>query len=133
MSAGNVDPFRDPLKNARRLGSGKSGTGHFWWQRVSAAALALLSPWLVGMLVALAGQDVATIQGALGRPWNAILMTLFCLALFWHLKQGMQVVIEDYIGNRTLELASQILLTLACVTGAVASIYAIARIALLAP
>lgn len=132
MSAGNADRFRNPLKTARGLGSAKSGTGHFWWQRVSAAALALLSPWLVGLLVALAGQDVMTIQAVLAKPWNAILMTLFVLALFWHLKQGMQVVIEDYVHNRTVELASHILLTLACVTGVLASVYAIARIALLA-
>lgn len=57
MGVRNLDRFRTPLKNVRGLGSAKSGTGHFWWQRVSAAALALLAPWLIGLMVALSGQD----------------------------------------------------------------------------
>ncbi|MDO5504856.1 MAG: succinate dehydrogenase, hydrophobic membrane anchor protein [Pseudoxanthomonas suwonensis] len=133
MDVRNHDGYRTPLKNVRGLGSAKSGTGHFWWQRVSAAALALLSPWLIGLLVALSGQEPEMIRAAIARPWNAVLLTLFCLALFWHLKQGMQVVIEDYIHDRTLGLASHIALILACVTGALACVYAIARIALTAP
>ena len=38
-------PFRTPLKRARGLGSGKSGTGHFWTQRVTAIVLAPLVGW----------------------------------------------------------------------------------------
>lgn len=132
MSIHPRDPYRNPLKTARGLGSAKSGTGHFWWQRVSSVALALLVPWLIGLMVAMSGQDVATIQAVLARPWNAIMMALFCLAMFWHMKQGMQVVIEDYVHNRTLEVASHIALTIACVTGALACLYAIGRIALTA-
>src|SRR5690606_38580739 len=37
-----LDELRSPLKRARGLGSGKSGTGHWWWQRLTAVALVLL-------------------------------------------------------------------------------------------
>lgn len=124
--------FRNPLQRARGLGSAKSGTGHFWWQRVTAVVLALLVPWLVGLLVSFVGSDLTGVQAALGRPWNAILMAVFAIALFWHAKLGMQVVIEDYVHVRALEIALQLLVTLACATGAFASLYAVGRLALMA-
>lgn len=124
--------LRTPIGRARGLGSAKSGTGHFWWQRVTAIALVLLVPWLIGTLVSFVGADLATVQATLARPFNAILLALFSLAMFWHAKLGVQVVIEDYVHIRALEIALQLALILACVLGALASLYAIARIALLA-
>jgi succinate dehydrogenase / fumarate reductase membrane anchor subunit len=122
--------YRTPVGRARGLGSAKSGTGHFWWQRVTAIVLALLVPWLVGTLVSLVGADLATVQAAIARPWNAIVLGVFAMALFWHAKLGMQVVIEDYVHARAAELTLLVLNTLLCLLGALASIYAIASISL---
>jgi len=124
--------FRTPIGRARGLGSAKSGTGHFWWQRVTAIVLAVLVPWLVGTLVSFIGADLGTVLATLAKPFDAILFAVFTLALFWHAKLGMQVVIEDYVHNRAVEIALQLLTTFLCVLGALASLYAIARIALLA-
>ncbi|GAA4867243.1 succinate dehydrogenase, hydrophobic membrane anchor protein [Luteimonas vadosa] len=129
-SSGKHD-YRTPVARARGLGSAKSGTSHFWWQRVTAIVLAILVPWLVGLLVSLVGADEFAVQATISRPWNAILLAVFVLALFWHAKLGMQVVIEDYVHQRAVEIALQLLVTFACVLGALASLYAIARIALL--
>ena len=124
--------FRTPLKRARGLGSGKSGTGHFWWQRVTAIFMIPLVAWLLGLLVSFVGADLASVQLAIAKPWNAIALSLFAILLFWHAKLGVQVVIEDYVHARGAEIALQLLVTLACVLGALASLYAIGRIALLA-
>jgi len=124
--------FRTPVGRARGLGSGKSGTGHFWWQRVTAIALVPLVAWLLGTLVSLVGADLDTVRITLAKPWNAILFSLFLLAAFWHAKLGLQVVIEDYVHERAVEITLQLLVTLACVVGALASLYAIGRIAFLA-
>ena len=132
VQAKAIPEYRTPLKRARRLGSAKSGTGHFWWQRVTAVVLALLVPWLVGTLVSMVGADLGHVHSVLARPYNAILLALFAIALFWHAKLGMQVVIEDYVHNRALELTLLVLNILLCGLGALASLYAIARIALLA-
>ncbi len=123
--------LRSPIARARGLGSAKSGTGHFWWQRMTAVLLALLVPWLVGLLVSMVGADLVTVRETIARPWNAIILALFLIAMFWHAKLGLQVVIEDYIHQRALELALQFLITVACALGALASLYAIGRIALL--
>jgi succinate dehydrogenase / fumarate reductase membrane anchor subunit len=124
--------YRSPVARARGLGSAKSGTGHFWYQRVTAVFLAVLSPWILGMLVALAGADVAHVQATLAKPINAVPMALFLMSLFWHAKLGLQVVIEDYIHHRPAEIFLQLFVTFACALGALASLYALARIALLA-
>ena len=127
-----MSDMRTPLARARGIGSGKTGTGHFWTQRVTAVALALLVPWLVGLLVSMVGADVEAVRAAIARPWNAILLSAFIVALFWHAKLGMQVVIEDYVHQRAVEIFLQLLVTLACVLGAFVSLYAIGRLALMA-
>ena len=121
--------LRTPLARARGLGSGKSGTSHFWWIRVTAVVLALLVPWLVGLLVSMIGADLDSVRETIARPWNAILFAVFLVAVFWHARLGLQVVIEDYIHQRALEIALQLLVTFLCGLGAIASLYALARIA----
>ncbi|HET8818846.1 MAG TPA: succinate dehydrogenase, hydrophobic membrane anchor protein [Xanthomonadaceae bacterium] len=123
--------LRTPLSRARGLGSGKSGTGHFWVQRVTAVALMLLVPWLVGLLVSMVGADLAAVRASLARPWNAVLLAAFVIAAFWHAKLGIQVIIEDYVHTRWVEIALLLTNLLACALGALASLYAIGRIAML--
>jgi succinate dehydrogenase / fumarate reductase membrane anchor subunit len=125
-----MSDLRTPLARARGIGSGKNGTGHFWTQRVTAIALALLVPWLVGLLVSMVGADVEAVRAAIARPWNAILLSAFVVALFWHAKLGIQVVVEDYVHTRATEIVLQLANTFLCALGAVASLYAIVRIAL---
>jgi succinate dehydrogenase / fumarate reductase, membrane anchor subunit len=125
-----MSDLRTPLARARGIGSGKTGTGHFWTQRVTAVALALLVPWLVGLLVSMVDTDVEAVRAAIARPWNAILLSAFIVALFWHAKLGMQVVIEDYVHVRAVEITLHLANTFLCALGAVASLYAIVRIAL---
>lgn len=132
MSGSPVRDFRTPVGRARGLGSAKSGTAHFWWQRVTAVFLVLLTPWILGMVVALVGADHAQVQASVAKPFNAIALTLFAISLFWHSRLGLQVVVEDYIHHRPTEIFLQLLITFSCALGALASLYAIGRIALLA-
>ena len=127
------DELRTPLKRARALGSGKSGTGHWWWQRVTAVALVVLMAWLVGLLVSLVGADLMQARATIARPWNAIMLAILAVAMFWHAKLGLQVIIEDYVHERLAEILLKLLVIFACAAGALASLYAIARIAVLAP
>ena len=130
QEAGARRDFRTPVGRARGLGSAKSGTGHFWWLRVTSVVLALLVPWLVGTMVSLVGADLIAVYTTLAKPHNAILFAVFTVALFWHAKLGIQVVIEDYVHQRALEIPLLVLKALLCTVGALASLYAFARIAL---
>ena len=131
MSSAPQD-FRTPVARARGLGSAKSGTGHFWWQRVTAVFLALLAPFVLYTLVSLVGADRYDAMATLGDPLRAIPFALFAICLFWHARLGLQVVIEDYVHHRPTELFLQLLTAFACAIGALTSLYAIGRIALLA-
>lgn len=118
-----------PLKHVRGLGSAKGGTGHWWAQRVTAMALALLTPWFLWLALSLLGADLATTRLTLAQPLHATLMAAFVVALFWHARLGLQVVIEDYVHAPGLELAAQVAVAFACALGALASLVAIGRIA----
>ena len=124
--------YRTPLHQAKGWGSAKSGTGHFWWQRVTAVILALLVPYIVFLMARIAGSDHETIATIIAKPWNAIIFTVFAIAMFWHAKLGLQVVIEDYVHDRAMHLALRILLILGSLVGVLSAIHAIARIAMTA-
>lgn len=122
--------LRTPLKHARGLGSAKSGTHHFMVQRVTAIALIPLVVWAVWLALSLVGANYAQAHALIHRPYNALLMIAFIIAVFWHAQLGVQVVIEDYVHTHWLALTAQVLVRLACVLGGLACVLAVARIAL---
>lgn len=126
----HVDPMRAPLKNARGLGSARHGTHHFIIQRITAVALLVLVIYFVALLVSLAGSDYASARAAVAHPVNAILLIAFLIAMFWHGQLGMQVVIEDYVHPPGKAMVFQVVVIFVCVLAAVASIFAVVRIAL---
>jgi succinate dehydrogenase / fumarate reductase membrane anchor subunit len=122
--------FRTPLKNVRGLGAAKTGTGHFVQQRVTATALVFLGIWFLVFVLRLLGSDYVTATEAVSKPWNAVLLVSFLLSMFWHAQLGLQVVLEDYIHNSLLALALQTTVKFIAAAGAIASVFAVVRIAL---
>jgi succinate dehydrogenase / fumarate reductase membrane anchor subunit len=127
-----MSSLRTPLKNALGLGSARQGSHHFITQRVTAVALVLLGAWFVWTVLSLLQLDYAGAHALVAQPLNAVLLLAFAITVFWHAQLGMQVVIEDYVHTRWAEVALQLLNLFACVAGALACLYAIARIAFLA-
>ncbi|MGO4221971.1 succinate dehydrogenase, hydrophobic membrane anchor protein [Lysobacter sp. TAF61] len=122
--------LRNPLKTARGLGSAKDGTHHFVVQRVTAIALVFLSLYVIWLILSLIGGDFASIRATVGHPCNAVLLSAFLIASFWHAKLGMQVIIEDYVHTPWLAVTSQLAVVFVCVLAALASVLAVIRIAL---
>ena len=89
--------IRTPLARVRGLGSAKSGTEHFWHQRLTALANVPLTIGFIVLVVSLLGRGHATVVGTLSTPWIAIAMLLFIGSITYHMKIGMQVIIEDYV------------------------------------
>jgi succinate dehydrogenase / fumarate reductase, membrane anchor subunit len=121
--------LRHPWAVARGLGSAKEGVAHWWAQRVSAIALLFLVPWFIVTAVSLVGLDHANARAYLAEPLNATLMLAFVLAVMWHARLGLQVVIEDYIHTPWLEISLQLAVKFAYALAALASVVAIGRIA----
>lgn len=126
----NKARLRNPLKTARGLGSAKDGTHHFIVQRVTAVALIFLSLYAVALVVSLIGHDYEYVRRSVAKPGNAVLLIAFLIASFWHMKLGLQVIVEDYIHNPGLAVASQLAVVFVSVIAAIASVLAVIRIAL---
>ena len=122
--------YRTPLKDVRGLGSAKAGTHHFIVQRLTAIALILLACWFLYFVIGLMHADYLTASDAVAKPWNAMLLIAFLVAMFWHAQLGMQVVIEDYVHSHGVALTAQIAVRFICILGALASVFAVVRIAL---
>lgn len=122
--------YRNPIATARGLGSAKSGFGHWWAQRLSAVVLALFTPFVVYCLAKYGIADYALLKALFANPLFSAACALYVLALFWHARLGLQVVVEDYIHAPGLEVALQVIVKIVYSFAAVAALVAIARLAL---
>jgi succinate dehydrogenase / fumarate reductase, membrane anchor subunit len=86
-----------PLARVRGLGSAKSGTDHFWRQRLTAVANVPLTIAFVFIVIGLLGRNHAAVVQILGSPLVAVIMLLFIVSITTHMRIGMQVIIEDYV------------------------------------
>jgi succinate dehydrogenase / fumarate reductase, membrane anchor subunit len=120
--------FRDmstPLKHVRGLGPAKSGTEHFWRQRLTAIANVPLTISFVFVVVALLGRNHAAVVQILGSPLIAIIMLLFIISVTTHMRIGMQVVIEDYVHDEARKFILVIANTFFAVAVGLSSAFAI--------
>ena len=120
--------MRTPLARVRNLGASHSGTSDFWRQRVTAVAMVLLIVPVIVVVMMLLGRNQAGAKEILGLPLVAIVMLLFIVGNVWHMKIGMQVVIEDYVHGEMAKLTAIMANNFFSVAVALASIYAILKL-----
>ena len=120
--------LRTPLGRVRNLGAAHSGTSDFWRQRITGVAMTLLIVPVIVVVLMLLSSNQAGARQLLGSLPIAIILLLFIIASAWHMKIGMQVVIEDYIHNEKLKLASVMANNFFSIAVALASIYAILKL-----
>lgn len=104
------------LGRVRGLGAAKSGTGHWWHQRVTAIANFALMTWFIVSLIRLPSLDYRSVIAWLQQPIAAIPLLLLIASVFYHFRLGIQVMIEDYAddeGNKVLSVLALNLYTFA--------------------
>jgi succinate dehydrogenase / fumarate reductase membrane anchor subunit len=125
-----MSDFRTPLARVRGLGAAREGTGHFWYQRLTAVANVPLVLFFVGLIIALSDATYAEARATLANPFVAVLLMLGIVSVCYHMKLGMQMVVEDYVHDEMLKLITLMLnIFYAFAVGAV-SIFALLKIAL---
>jgi succinate dehydrogenase / fumarate reductase, membrane anchor subunit len=127
-SQGAPRSMRTPLGRVRNLGAAHSGTSDFWRQRLTGVAMTLLMiPGIVVVMMVL-GRNQAGAAQILGSPWVGLILLLFIIASTWHMKIGMQVVIEDYVHSEKLKIAAIMANNFFSIVVALASVYAIFKL-----
>lgn len=128
MSSVSKSSMRTPLGRVKRFGAAGSGTGDFWRQRLTAIAMVLLIVPVIAIVITSAGRSHDATVDLLGSPIIAIVLMLFIIAGAWHMKLGLQVVIEDYVHSEKLKLVSVIANNFFSVAVALAAIFAIVKL-----
>jgi succinate dehydrogenase / fumarate reductase membrane anchor subunit len=123
----NHTSMRSPLARVRHLGSARSGTRHFWQQRLTAVASIPLTIAFIIIAMSLVGRNQAWAVQILGSPLVAIIMILFITTYAYHMWLGMQVIIEDYVHDEIWKLASLMGNTFFCIAVALTALYAILK------
>ena len=120
--------YRSPLANVRGLGSAKTGTSHWWMQRVTAVALIPLSFWLILFLNLSLNAPLQDMVSWLARPLNTIGIVVWIVAVFYHSALGLQVVIEDYVAVEGIKIIAVWTVNLIFMFLALAALIAVFRI-----
>jgi succinate dehydrogenase / fumarate reductase membrane anchor subunit len=121
--------LRSPLRRVTYLGSAKGGSSHWYAQRVTAVALVLLGAWLVFALATMGGASHEHVVAWLSSPLSAALAVLLVLTAAWHALLGLQVVIEDYVGEKGTRTAVLLAVQFALAVAAVIGVLSVLRIA----
>ncbi len=119
--------MRTSLGVVRGLGSAKSGTEHFWHQRLTAIANVPLTILLVWFVISHLGSPRADVLASVRNPFVAIMLAASFLSILWHMRLGMQVVIEDYVHSAGWKLFALLLNSFYTTALGIAAFYAILK------
>ena len=121
--------FRTPLAKVRGLGSAKEGTDHFWLQRLTAVANIPLVIFRIWLMVSLHGASYPVAVATLSSPFIALTLLAAITSILYHMRLGMQVVIEDYVHGELTKIILIFLNTFFVFAIGLTSAFAILRLA----
>jgi succinate dehydrogenase / fumarate reductase membrane anchor subunit len=121
--------FMTDRKRATGMGSAKEGTHHHWSMTVSSVGLLVLVPLFIFTFGQMIGAPHGEVVEYYARPFPAIVAGLTLAVGFMHFKNGVQVLIEDYVHG---SMRKPLILAMICVSyGAAATgLFAVAKLAL---
>ena len=103
--------MRTALGRVRGLGSAREGTDHFWRQRLTAIANIPLILFFVGLIISLNGASYDEVRATLASPFVALMVIFILASVLFHMRLGMQSIIEDYIHAEGLKIVCVVLNT----------------------
>jgi succinate dehydrogenase / fumarate reductase, membrane anchor subunit len=122
--------IRTPLSRIRFLGSAKSGTEHFWRQRLTGLANAITVIGLVVIVLMLRGKPYGEAIAVLSHPLASLILLAGVISASVHMRIGMQVIIEDYVHSEGLKVLALLANTFFAFAIGLSGVYAILKIGL---
>ena len=119
--------MKSELGKVRGLGAAHDGTQHFWMQRVTAVSNVPLVIYLVYFIVSHLGASREAVVTSVKNPVSAIALSLAMISIFWHMKLGIQMVIEDYVHGTAAKLMALLLNTFSAFVLAGLALFAILK------
>lgn len=130
MSANSSNDLRTPRAKVRGLGSAKDGTGHFIAQRVTAIAMVPLGIALIAAIISQLGADHESFKSFMGNPLIAVGFLLLIFTGTYHMRLGMQVVIEDYVHTEIRKVLALLASTFFAIVVAAVAGFSVLKLAL---
>jgi succinate dehydrogenase / fumarate reductase membrane anchor subunit len=106
----------------------KSGTTHFWYQLATAVANIPLVIFLLWFIISHLGAARTDVVASIQDPVIAALLVLSFISIPWHMRLGMQMVVEDYVQDARTLHGLLLLNTIFTAFVGVAALYAILKI-----
>ena len=118
------------IGEVRGLGSAHHGAGHWVLMQATSAGALITCAYLVVSFLLLPELSYATVSGWLKGLGPSFALALLIVAVFWHSRLGLQVLIEDYVDHPGRRFASLLVVNLAAFAGAAFGLLCLIRIAL---
>jgi succinate dehydrogenase / fumarate reductase, membrane anchor subunit len=125
-----MSDYRTSLARVRGLGTARAGTEHFWHQRVTAMANLVLLVFLIYTVIRLAGQPYEVMRAYFASPFVTVAALAFAISGTFHMRIGMQVIIEDYIHNEGTKMLLSMLNTFFAAAVALTCIVSLIKLSL---
>jgi len=120
--------LRTPLGRVHHLGAARSGTEHFWRQRLTSVANVPLTIAVIVIIMSLLGSNHAAVVQVLASTDVALIMLLFIVSNIYHMWLGMQVIIEDYVHGEAAKLIALMSNTFFSIAVGFAAVFAIFKL-----
>jgi succinate dehydrogenase / fumarate reductase membrane anchor subunit len=118
------------IGEVRGLGSSHHGSGHWLLMHSTSAGSLIACLYLVFSLLLLGDLSHATLVNWLSGPGPSLALALLIVAVFWHARLGLQVLIEDYVSDPARRFGTILALNLATFAGAAFGLLCLIRIGL---
>jgi len=118
------------IGEVRGLGSAHHGAGHWVLMQATSAGALITCAYLVISFLLLPDLTFPTVTSWLKGLGPSFALALLVVAVFWHSRLGLQVLVEDYVEHSGRRFATLLVINLAAFAGAAFGLLCLIRIAL---